>query len=53
MKAGLKVMTELGDLTPSEKMLAEKALENTGMETTAEYAHLQNVMKLLAGQEIG
>lgn len=52
MRSGLQVLAEKGDLTPSEKMLAEKALSHTGMDTNAEYQHLSNVLKLLAGQNI-
>ena len=50
MKMGLKVLMKHTDMTPSQKMLAEKALVNDGMSYQAEHAHLKEVLGLLAGR---
>lgn len=52
MKMGLNVLIKHGDLSPSEKMICEKALDNSGMSSQEEHQYIERVFRVLAGQKL-
>lgn len=52
MGIGLEVLSESEDLSPTQKLLCEKALASADMGFQAKHAHRKNVLKLLAGEKI-